>query len=101
MKRCTSRCLALVSVAAAAAAVSAARPQYGGTLRAELDAVVATLDPGRAAADSKEEAARGRIVPLVFETLTIVEPDGLRPLLAVSWESDARGRWRFRLRPGV
>jgi peptide/nickel transport system substrate-binding protein len=102
MKRCTSRCLALASVAAAAAAVSAARPQYGGTLRAELDAVVATLDPAHAAADSKEEAARARIVPLVFETLTSVEPDGLRPLLAVSWESDARGsRWRFRLRPGV
>ena len=102
MKRFTSRCLALASVAAATIAVSAARPQYGGTLRAELDAVVSTLDPAHAATDAKEEAARARIVPLVFETLTVVEPDGLRPLLAVSWESDARGsRWRVRLRPGV
>ena len=102
MKRFISRCLALASVAATTAVVSAARPQYGGTLRAELDAIVSTLDPAHAVADAKEEAARARIVPLVFETLTIVEPEGVRPLLAMSWDSDARGsRWRFRLRPGV
>jgi len=102
MKRFISRCLALASLAAAAAGVSAARPQYGGTLRAELEAVVSTLDPAHASADSKEEAARARIVPLVFETLTVVQPDGLQPLLAAAWESDARGsRWRFRLRPNL
>jgi ABC-type transport system substrate-binding protein len=103
MKPSISRCLALASVAAAAAGVmSAARPQYGGTLRAELEAVVSTLDPAHAAADQKDEAARARIVPLVFETLTVVQPEGLQPLLATAWESDAHGsRWRFRLRPNL
>ena len=102
MKRFISRCLALASVAGAAAGVSAARPQYGGTLRAELEAVVSTLDPARASADPKEETARARIAPLVFETLTVVQPEGLQPLLATAWESDVRGsRWRFRLRPGL
>src|SRR3954471_15720876 len=102
MKRFISRCLALASVAAAAAGVSAARPQYGGTLRAELDGVVSSLDPAHAAADPKDDAARMRIAPLVFEPLTAVQAEGLQPLLATSWESDARGsRWRFRLRPGL
>jgi ABC-type transport system substrate-binding protein len=102
MKRFISRCLALASVAAAAAGVSAARPQYGGTLHAELDGTVASLDPAHAPADPKDDAARVRIAPLVFETLTVVQPEGLQPLLASSWESDARGsRWRFRLRPGL
>src|SRR4051794_10361781 len=102
MKRFISRCLALASVAAAAAGVSAARPQYGGTLRAELDGIVASLDPAHALADPKDDAARARIAPLVFEPLTLVQSEGLQPLLASSWESDARGsRWRFRLRPGL
>src|SRR4051812_20331825 len=102
MKPFISRCLALASVAAAAAGVSAGRPQYGGTLRAELDGIAASLDPAHAPADPKDDAARVRIAPLVFETLTLVQPEGLQPLLAVSWESDARGsRWRFRLRPGL
>src|SRR5439155_392512 len=39
---------------------------------------------------------------LAFETLTAVEPTGLRPLLATSWETEGRGtRWRFHLRNGV
>src|SRR3954452_2192317 len=102
MKRFISRCLALASVAAAAAGVSAARPQYWGTLRAELDGVVSRLDPAHAAADPKDDAARVRIAPLVFEPLTAVQAEGLQPLLASSRESDARGsRWRFRLRPDL
>src|SRR5262249_26739398 len=62
----------------------------------------ASLDPASAAADATQELARSRISTLVFEPLTAIEPDGLRPLLADAWQSDARGsRWRFHLRAGV
>ena len=102
MKPFTSRCLALASAIAAGVVLDAARPQYGGTLRVEIDAAVASLDPSAAAADATQEAARDRVAALVFEPLTTIEPDGLRPLLAASWQSDARGtRWRFQLRSGV
>jgi len=102
MKRFTSLCLALASLAAAGGALSAARPQYGGTLRVELDAAVASLDPASAVSGEGQEAARARVSPLVFEPLTAIDPDGVRPLLATSWQAEARGsRWRFRVRDGV
>ena len=82
---------------------SAARPRYGGTLRVETHASLRTLDPGAAPIDAPDGAARGRLLPLVFETLVAPDPTGaLRPLLAVSWESDAQAtRWRFQLRPDL
>lgn len=84
------------------AIASAARPQYGGTLRVETEAVVRTIDPSAPAADPAEAAARGRVSRLVFEALAAVDGDGLRPALATSWDDDARsGRWRFHLRSGV
>ena len=91
------------AVAVAVAVVSAARPQYGGTLRVDTQAVVRTLDPVTATNDAAGSASRNRLLPLVFETLVAVDPArGLQPLLARSWEGDARGtRWRFHLRSGV
>ena len=90
-------------VAVAVAVVSASRPQYGGTLRVNTQAVVRTLDPVTATNDAAGSASRNRLLPLVFETLVAVDPArGLQPLLARSWEGDARGtRWRFHLRSGV
>ena len=81
----------------------AARPHYGGTLSVQMEGVVRTFDPAAVAADGAEDAARARMLPLVFETLTTVDADaGLRPALATAWEHDARGgRWRFRIRPMV
>ena len=102
MKRFTSLCLALASLAAVGVAVSAARPQYGGTLRVEIEAAVGNLDPSSAASSDAQDAARARVSPLVFEALTTIEPDGLRPLLATSWQPEARGtRWRLRVRGGI
>jgi hypothetical protein len=102
MKRFISACLALASACAAGAVVRAARPQYGGTLRVETDGTIRSLDPASAASGSAETMARRRAAGLVFETLVAAEADGLRPLLATAWESDARGaRWRFHLRAGV
>ena len=102
MKRFISLCLALASASAAGVVVGAARPQYGGTLRAEVDATVGSLDPSSSTSDPAQDVGRARIAALAFESLTAIEPEGLRPLLATSWQADARGsRWRFQLRGGV
>jgi ABC-type transport system substrate-binding protein len=102
MKRFISPCLALASVCAAGVAAGAARPQYGGTLRVQIETALKTIDPSAPASDSVEAVDRAHVSSLVFETLTAVEPTGLRPLLATSWETDGRGaRWRFHLRSGI
>ncbi len=88
MKRIRSAWLALASACAVTAAVGAARPHYGGTLRIEL---------------SDSSAAHERALPMVFETLTRVDAErGPQPLLAASWQSDTGGiHWRVRLREGT
>ena len=101
MKPFRSACLALVSAAAAVAVASASRPHYGGTLRVETAGVIRGADPASPPSDAAEAASRNRIMPLVFETLTMVDGEvRLQPGLAVSWES-SNGRWRFRIRGGV
>jgi len=101
MKPFASACLALVSVAAGGAVVAASRPHYGGTLRVETAGIIRSVDPAAQAADPAEAAARSRILPLVFETLTAIDGDGtLHPGLAVSWEIRG-GRAQFRIRHGV
>jgi len=102
MKRFISACLALASLCLAGSAVHGARPQYGGTLRVEIDAAMRPLDPAAADIDAAGAAARRRGLGLVFEPLVAADADGLRPVLATSWQSDARGaRWRLRLRSNV
>jgi peptide/nickel transport system substrate-binding protein len=105
MKPFRSAWLAIASAlfARTIAAPEAARPQYGGTLRVETQAALRSLDPSSEATDRGEAALVRRVRPLVFETLVQIDPrGGLRPLLATSWESDARNmRWRFRIRRGV
>ena len=102
MKRFTSLCLALASAWIAAAQVQAARPYYGGTLRAAVAGTIRSANPS-APADGPEAAARERVLPLVFETLTRVDADsGLQPLLSASWTSDSAGsRWTLRLQRDV
>lgn len=102
MKRFISLCLALASACLTVAALQAARPEYGGTLRVEIDGAIRSLDPTASASGPLEAQGRRHVLGLVFETLVAADADGLRPMLATSWESDPRGvRWRFRLRPGV
>src|SRR5262245_36812861 len=93
---------AIASACVVLAILDAARPQYGGTLRIETHATIHAFDPAEGT-DREEAAAIRRLRALVFETLVAVDPaGGLRPLLAVSWESDSAGRrWSFRLRRGV
>src|SRR5262245_3781904 len=103
MKPFTFAWLAIASALGGVVVLEAARPQYGGTLRVETQAAIRSIDPAAEAADHREASLARRLQPLVFETLVGVAADGgLRPLLASSWESDARAtRWRFRIRPGV
>jgi peptide/nickel transport system substrate-binding protein len=95
LKSCATFCLSVCLVAA--------RPQYGGTLRIQTRAAIRSLDPAVATTDRDEASLAARLRPLVFETLVRIDPTGgVRPMLAISWESDSGGaRWRFHLRPGI
>jgi ABC-type transport system substrate-binding protein len=102
MKPFISVCLALASAGLAGALVQGARPQYGGTLHVEIEATIKSPDPAASSSDAAEAAARSRAMGLVFEALVAIDENGLRPMLATSWESDPGGaRWQFRLRSGV
>ena len=92
--------LALLSVAPA---VASTRPRYGGTLRVELSARVASLDPTEVATDVSEATAKLRLLNLAFDPLVRLDANGLpKPALALSWKSDtAAKRWEFALRSGV
>src|SRR5206468_10067868 len=81
----------------------AARPQYGGTLRVETAMLMRGLDPAVPPADAAEQILRARVIPLIFESLVVLDSaGGLRPGLATTWERDNRAaRWRFQLRPSV
>jgi peptide/nickel transport system substrate-binding protein len=94
---------AIVSAIALAGFRAAERPRYGGTLRVEVGASVASLDPSQCAANAAEASAKIDLLPLVFETLAVLDANGLpQPGLASSWDHDPRAlRWNFHLRPGV
>ncbi len=104
MRRISYRLLAAASVLLVASAAGAAtRPHYGGTLRVELRARVASLDPREWPADPVEAAATEKLAALLFDRLVRLDDRGQpEPALAVSWEHDsAAKRWQFRLRVGV
>lgn len=103
MKRFTSAFLAVASAFVCISISAAARPRYGGTLRIETSASMRSLNPAATPLDAADAAARRLISPLIFETLVTLDASGgVRPLLALDWESDALAtRWRFRLRPRV
>ena len=88
---------AALSLLAAHPALAVRRPHYGGTLRVEMRASVAALDP-----TSADEAA-ARLLPLIFDRLVRIDSRGRpAPALALSWTHDAEARrWEFHLRPGV
>jgi peptide/nickel transport system substrate-binding protein len=103
MTRFTPAFPAVVSALLIGGAASAARPHYGGTLRIEMPGTIRAFDPSAPAATPADVVASRRVFPLVFETLVTIDPaGGLRPLLATSWQGDARDmRWRVQVRAGV
>ena len=56
-----------IALAAPVSVLPARHPQYGGTLRVEIAARINSLDPGVASANSREEAARSQISPLLYD----------------------------------
>jgi peptide/nickel transport system substrate-binding protein len=84
-------------------AVASTRPRYGGTLRVELSARVASLDPDEAPSEEPAAVAKQRLLHLAFDPLVRLDDNGQpKPALALSWKSDAAAkRWEFTLRPGV
>src|SRR5882724_4954901 len=89
------RLLAIASLLSSAAP-AATRPHYGGTLRVQIKARIAALDPA-------EFAAQENLVALAFDRLvTLDESAQAQPALATAWRHDADfKRWEFQLRPGV
>jgi len=103
MKRFGYRFLAASSVACVAVwAVAAVRPHYGGNLRVEMRARVASLDPAEWP-DVAEADAILKLRELIYDRLVRLDQSGQpQPALALSWEHDAQNQtWLFRLRPAV
>jgi peptide/nickel transport system substrate-binding protein len=87
--------LAIASVALAATRVETAqRPRYGGTLRAEIGAVVNSLDPAVAAANPEEAAAKEQIDALLYAQRnpdgTFAGVAGSGPFRIAAWEPGKR-----------
>lgn len=103
MKLLRSFRLAAASLLLAVTALAGTRPQYGGTLRVELRAAPASLDPAEAGRSGPNQAAKMRLTPLVFDTLVALDENNQPvPRLAISWKHDAAFKhWEFTLRPNV
>jgi ABC-type transport system substrate-binding protein len=79
------------------------RPHYGGTLRAQTQERITTIDPRQWPSDSGQSAATEKLASLLFDRLVRFDDRGsLRSALAISWEHDEHSkRWQFRLREGA
>ncbi|MFZ3217648.1 MAG: ABC transporter substrate-binding protein [Candidatus Acidiferrales bacterium] len=87
--------LAAISVALAAApAWTARRPRYGGTLRVEVGASVASLDPDVAAATPEEAATKTEIDALIYDHRnpdgTFAGEAGSGPFRVTTWDAGKR-----------
>jgi ABC-type transport system substrate-binding protein len=78
-------------------------PQYGGTLRIELRAASASVDPREWKVGSAEFATNEKLGALVFDRLVELDNYGrFQPQLAAEWSHDAAfKRWQFTLRANV
>lgn len=101
MRLMLCRFLAISSLLFTLAAQAATRPHYGGTLRLETHAKLASLDPSQMPA--ADAMARNSILPLISDTLVSLDSNARPvPRLATRWQSDnGNKRWQFWIRPGV
>jgi len=79
---------------------AATRPHYGGTLRIELRAPLASLDPAETEASSAAQSAQEHIAALIFDPLVRLDEKGAaQPALALTWQHAPDFRsWQFTLR---
>src|SRR6266849_4733244 len=99
MKRSVLLLLA-ASLSLATAGHAATRPHYGGALRVELRAQVASLDPAQPETSSAVQSAKEHIASLIFETLVRLDEKGAaQPALALTWQHSPNFKsWQFTLR---
>ncbi len=89
-------CLAVISAVLVSAAPwrPARRPRYGGTLRLEIAATVASLDPTVAALNPEEADAKAKLDALLYdrrgEDGTFVGTAGSGPFRVSAWEAGRR-----------
>jgi peptide/nickel transport system substrate-binding protein len=93
-RRVAAISLVLFVVLAALPARTARRPRYGGTLRVEIGATVASLDPAVAAYAPEEAAAKSQIDGLIYDHResdgTFSGEQGSGPFRVTSWEQRKR-----------
>ncbi len=79
------------------------RPAYGGELRVQTSGNLAQLHPTSSIAMDVSSSTGLRLLPLVFETLVMINDQGEpEPLLADSWTASADFRhWSVSLRPNI
>lgn len=102
MRPILCRWFAISSVLLCLTAHAATRPRYGGNLRVETRAAVASLDPAQLV-PSADASTRDSIVSLIADTLVTLD-ESARPVprLATRWQSDnGNKRWQFWVRAGV
>ena len=101
MRRFVLALLAASSLLGVGVARAATRARYGGTLRVELRAAPASLDPAEAALSGS--LAGSNLTSLIFDTLVTLDERGTpQPALAVSWQPEpGNQRWQFKLRHGI
>jgi ABC-type transport system substrate-binding protein len=82
---------------------AATRPRYGGTLRIEVHAATALLNPREWQVGSLETATNEKLAALLFERLVALDNYGrFQPVLATEWSRDGSNKcWRFVIRSGV
>ncbi|MGC1170608.1 MAG: ABC transporter substrate-binding protein [Candidatus Acidiferrales bacterium] len=93
-RRLVAISLALFVVLAALPARTARRPRYGGVLRVELGAAIASLDPALAASSPEESAAKSQIDGLIYDHRdpygTFAGEQGSGPFAVASFEPGKR-----------
>jgi peptide/nickel transport system substrate-binding protein len=79
---------------------AATRPHYGGTLRIQLRAPLASLDPAETVASSAGQSAQEHIAALIFDPLVRLDEKGAaQPALALTWQHAPDFKsWQFTLR---
>ena len=94
---------ALLAFASPAILVASKHPQYGGTLRLELQMSKVSFDPREWKPGSVASAQNAKLAALLFDRLLILDAYGrFQPALALDWSHDAAFKvWQFKLRPGV
>jgi ABC-type transport system substrate-binding protein len=94
LRRLAAISLLLSIVFAAVPARSARRPRYGGTLRVEIGAAIASLDPNVAASTLEEAEAKVQIDALIYDHWSDVDGSldeaGSGPFRVTVWEAGKR-----------